>query len=250
MGLFDDRIAVVTGAANGLGEATALRLAAEGATLALLDREGPALAAVCDRIAAEGGRARGVVVDVLDRAAVADAFAEIAGHLGPVDVLVNNAGGSARERNREFWCSDPEVWDYVIDLNLKSAMFCARQVVPGMRDRGRGKIVNLGSGSYNAGDADIADYVAAKGGVVGFTRSLARELAPFGVNVNAVSPSTIMTRAAERAPEVMARALANVPMRRAGRPEDIANAIAFLASAQADYITGQVLVVDGGRTFN
>ena len=248
--LLKHKIAVVTGAANGLGLATARRFAKEGATLALLDLEKQALQEAHETLASEGTRVFSRVIDLLDRDAIVDSFREIANALGDVDILVNNAGGSARERNSEFWCSDPDVLEYVIDLNLITTMMCSRQVVPKMRERRGGKIVNFGSGSFDSGDALVADYVAAKGGVVGFARSLARELAPFGVNVNAVSPSTIMTRAAERSKAVMDRAMSAVPMERAGKPEDIANVVTFLASNQSDYITGQVILVNGGRTFN
>jgi acetoacetyl-CoA reductase/3-oxoacyl-[acyl-carrier protein] reductase len=189
-------------------------------------------------------------LDLTNRDQIVDAFARITRDLGAVDVLLNNVGQTARERSSEFWCSKPEVWDFVIGVSLKTTMMCSRQVVPAMRERKSGKIVNISSDSAIIGDTLAAEYAAAKAGVIGFTRSLARELASFQINVNAVCPGPINTRAMARIPkDMLDRAVAAVPMGRLGEPQDIADGVTFLASDQARYITGQVLVINGGRVF-
>lgn len=241
------RYAVVTGAAHGIGRASALRLAAEGYELALLDVEGDALSAVAADIARGGRVPRSFVADTRDEDRVRAVFAEIEA-AGPVDVLFNNVGQSAREKATEFWRSDPATWRFVWEVCVISTMHCARQVVPGMRERRRGRIINMSSDSALIGDAGLADYAAAKMGILGFTRALARELAPHGVTVNAVAPGAIRTRAHDRLPAAtVERIKASVPAGYVGEPEDVAHAVAFLASEGAHYITGQTLLIDGGR---
>jgi acetoacetyl-CoA reductase/3-oxoacyl-[acyl-carrier protein] reductase len=247
---FAGRLAAVTGAANGIGRATALRLAAEGANLALLDIEAEPLAAVADACGAQGVRALAIPADLTQEEAVADAFARIARESGgaPVDILFNNVGQSARERSRPFHESEPATWRFVLDVSLMTTMLVSRQVVPGMRERGRGRIVNMSTESAFYGDVGLVDYAAAKMGVIGFTRSLARELAPFRVNVNAVAPGAIRTRAHDRLPrEVIDKIRQSVPMGFVAEPEDVAGVVAFLASEDARYVTGQTLLIDGGR---
>jgi NAD(P)-dependent dehydrogenase (short-subunit alcohol dehydrogenase family) len=247
---FSGQVVAVTGSANGIGKATATRFARDGAALALIDVEADALEATADELRALGAKVLAIEASVVDRAAVAAAFEQIHRSLGPVDVLVNNAGQTARERATEFWCSDPEVWDFVIDLSLKGTLNCTRQVVPAMRERRSGRIVSLSSDAAIVGDARIADYAAAKAGVMGFSRSLARELGPFGVTVNFVCPGATRTRMIDRIPkELLESSMAAIPMGKMCEPDDIANAIVFLASDQARFITGQGLVVNGGRSF-
>ena len=243
-----DRIAVVTGAAQGIGRAGALRLAAAGADVALIDRDGSGIAETARQIRSAGRRSTEVVADCTDRAAVETAFAKIAGWAGRVDILFNNVGQSARERASEFWCSEPETWRFVLEVSLMSAMLCSRQVVAGMRQRRAGRIINMSSDTALLGDTGLADYAAAKAGVIGFTRSLARELAPFQVTVNAVCPGAIRTVAHDRLPaDVIDRVRDNVPLGWVAEPMDVAHAVAFLASNEARYITGHTLVIDGGR---
>lgn len=242
-----NRIAVVTGAGHGIGKAVAHALAAEGARVAAVDREADGL----DALVAEAG-SQGLSIDArccdLSRAGeIPSLFAGIVRDLGPVDILVNNVGQPARARATEFWCSEPDVWDFVIDISLKVTLRCTREVVPGMRERRRGRVINIASDVVFAGDAGLADYVAAKAGVVGFTKALATELAPFQINVNAVAPGPTQTRAA--ASPIFQQAARDIPLGRTGRPQDVANAVAFLAGAPSDYMTGQVLVVNGGRVF-
>jgi acetoacetyl-CoA reductase/3-oxoacyl-[acyl-carrier protein] reductase len=247
---FEGKIAVVTGGANGIGRASAIRFAQDGAKVAVLDIEEGPLGETAAAIKAVGGQSLAIACDLMDRAQIEKAFARIASEFGPVDILLNNVGQTARERATEFWCSDPAIWDFVIGVSLMTTLSCSRQVVPAMRERKAGKIVNIASDSPIAGDHGIADYAAAKAGVMGFTRSLARELAPFGVNVNAVCPGGTNTRGPKRLPkETYDRALAAIPMGRMCEPEDIANGVAFLASEDARFVTGQALVINGGRVF-
>lgn len=241
---FHDQRIAITGAANGIGRATALRFAAEGARLALLDIEGGPLEATAAECRAKGAQVTAHTADLTDRAAVEAAFAAI----GPLDILFNNVGQSARERSRQFHESDPDTWRFVLNVSLVSTMLVSRQVVPGMRERGAGRIINMSTESAFYGDVGMVDYAAAKMGVVGFTRSLARELAPFRVNVNAVAPGAIRTRAHDRLPrEVIDKVRNSVPMGFVAEPEDVAGVVAFLASDDSRYITGQTLLIDGGR---
>lgn len=243
-GRFQDRRLAITGAANGIGRATALRFAAEGAVLALLDIEAEPLAAAAEACRAQGATVATHVLDLTDEAAVTEAF----GRIGELDALFNNVGQSARERAREFWQSDPATWRFVLNVSLMTTMLVSRQVVPGMRARGAGRIVNMSTESAFYGDVGMVDYAAAKMGVIGFTRSLARELAPFRVNVNAVAPGAIRTRAHDRLPrEVIDKVRRSVPMGFVAEPEDVAGVVAFLMSDDARYITGQTLLIDGGR---
>jgi len=247
-GRLSGRIAVVTGAANGIGRASALRLASEGAHLAVVDREGEALHAVGAAIEELGREALAITADWTDAAAVELAFAAIRRRFGRIDILFNNVGQSARERATEFHLSEEATWRFVIEVSLLTTMRATRLAVEEMRARKSGRIVNMSTESAFYGDVGFADYAAAKMGVVGFTRSLARELAPYRINVNAVCPGAIRTRAHERLPgEVIDRVRTSVPMGYVAEPEDVAGVVAFLASDDARYITGQSILIDGGR---
>jgi NAD(P)-dependent dehydrogenase (short-subunit alcohol dehydrogenase family) len=247
-GRLSDRVAVISGAANGIGRASALRLAREGAHLVIVDREADPLGEVATAIEALGRQVLPITADWTDGAAVRDAFAATRRRFGRVDILFNNVGQSARERASEFYRSSEETWRFVIEISLLTTMRATREVVAEMRDRRSGRIVNMSTESAFYGDIGFADYAAAKMGVIGFTRSLARELAPFRVNVNAVCPGAIRTRAHDRLPkEVIDRVRSSVPMGYVAEPEDVASVVAFLASDDARYITGQSLLIDGGR---
>ena len=245
------KAAVVTGAANGIGRAIALRLAGEGARVGLLDIDGAGLASLMAEIKTLGGMALAIETDMLDRAAIADSFATTAQALGPVDILVNNVGQSARDKAAPFWEAGPDLADFLVRICLNTTMDACREVVPLMRERRWGRIVNIASDSAFIGSKSAAAYAAAKAGVLGFTRSLARELAEFGITANAVAPGYIRTRAMDQLPQTFVdKAIAETPLRRLGSPEDIAHAVAFFASDQAGFVTGQTLIVNGGRWMN
>jgi 3-oxoacyl-[acyl-carrier protein] reductase len=244
------RVAVVTGAARGLGAATALRLAADGLAVAVLDLEEGATAATVDAIAAAGGRALGVGADVADAAAVDAAVARVAAELGEPTVLVNNAG--ITRDNLLFRMSETD-WDAVMGVHLRGAFLMTRAVQRHMVAARWGRIVNLSSTSA-LGNRGQTNYATAKAGLQGFTKTLAIELGKFGITANCIAPGFIvseMTRAtAERLGEdwdayVAARA-AQIPVARAGRPEDIAHTVSFLVSEGAGFVSGQVLYVAGG----
>jgi NAD(P)-dependent dehydrogenase (short-subunit alcohol dehydrogenase family) len=247
-GRLSGRIALVSGGANGIGRASALRLAREGADLVVIDREGDPLGEVARAIEGLGRRVLPILADWTEAAAVREAFAATRRAFGRVDVLFNNVGQSARERASEFHLSEEQTWRFVVEVSLLATMRATREVVEEMRARGSGRIVNMSSESAFYGDVGFVDYAAAKMGVVGFTRSLARELAPFQVNVNVVCPGAIRTRAHDRLPkEVIDRVRSSVPMGYVAEPDDVAGVVAFLASDDARYVTGQSILIDGGR---
>lgn len=247
---FAGKIAVVTGAGNGIGRAAAIAYAQEGADVAILDREADALAETAEMVRALDVRALPLVGDLTDQQVVVDSFARIKRELGPVDILLNNIGQTARENYSEFWQAKPETLQFVVGVSLMTTLTCTRQVVEDMRERRSGKIVSISSDSAMNGDIGTVDYASAKAGVLGFTRSLARELGPFKVNVNAVCPGPTNTRAMQRIPkDAYERAKNMIPLGELSEPEDIANAVVFLSSDKARFITGQTLMVNGGRVF-
>jgi 2-hydroxycyclohexanecarboxyl-CoA dehydrogenase len=242
-----ERVALVTGAARGIGRAIAERLAADGHRVVVAD--------ILDHEAAEAARAidgLAVHLDVTDAASVNDAITKAERKLGPIDVLVNNAGW---DEFKPFLETDEPLWDRIIEINFKGCLRTCKRVAPGMVERGRGRVVNIGSDAARVGSSLEAVYSGAKGGVVAFSKTLAREVARYGVTVNVVCPgptdTALLARMADaggsaaRAREGLARA---VPLRRLAVPEDIAPAVAVLASDEAGYITGQTLSVSGGLT--
>jgi 3-oxoacyl-[acyl-carrier protein] reductase len=247
---FDGRVAIVTGAAQGIGAATALRLAAEGASVAVLDiteeRGGETVAAVT----AAGGKAVPVSCDVANSASVAEAVDRVAVALGPVEILVNNAGVT---RDNLLHKMTEEEWDLVVDVSLKGAFLMSQAAQRYMVEARYGKIVNLSSRSAR-GNRGQANYSAAKAGIQALTATMAIELGPYNINVNAVAPgyvATAMTAAAAARlgmePAEAARAMAEqTPLRRVAEPGDIASVIAFLASDDARHITGETIYVTGG----
>lgn len=242
---------MVTGAARGIGAATASRLAREGASVAVVDLEEKDCQETVDAVRAAGGTAIGIGCDVTQQDQVEGAVDRTVRELGALDILVNNAG--VLRDNLLFKMSD-EDWDTVMNTHLKGNFLCTRAAQRHMVERRYGKIVNLSSASA-LGNRGQANYSTAKAGLQGMTRTLAIELGPFNINVNAVAPGfveTAMTQAtAQRVgvefDDFKKAATEQIPLRRTGVPDDVANVIAFLVDDQASYVSGQVIYVDGGR---
>lgn len=244
----EGRVAMITGGANGIGRGCALRMAAEGAKLAIIDLEQDPLAALGDELAAAGAVVFTRAADCTDAAQVGDFVAAAEASLGPADILVNNVGQGARERKTSFLDSTEDVWRFVVEINLFTTMRFTRLLAPGMAARGYGRVINMSSESAVIGPVGSHDYAAAKAGIIGFTRAVARELAPRGVTVNAVCPGPVRTRALERsAGEEARKAVASIPAGFLGEPQDIAGMVTLLSSDEGRYITGQTILINGGR---
>jgi 2-hydroxycyclohexanecarboxyl-CoA dehydrogenase len=243
------KVAIVTGAAQGIGRAIAIRLANEGAKVALADIQLDSAEDAAAEIRRGGAAAIAVALDVtrLDQAiAAAD---RVESELGPIDILVNNAGWDVVQ---PFLESTPDLWDKVIAINFRGMLNCCKAVAPRMQSRGTGKIVSISSDAARVGSSGEAVYAGCKAAIIGFSKTLARELAANHINVNVVCPGptdTALLRNAmagrEKVLESMAR---GIPFRRLGQPEDLAGAVAFFASSDSDFVTGQVLSVSGGLT--
>ncbi|HEY0184571.1 MAG TPA: SDR family NAD(P)-dependent oxidoreductase [Rhodopila sp.] len=248
------KVAVVTGAALGIGAAVAERFAEEGATLALLDMDAERLQGTVERVSALGSAPSTFIGDVTDERAVDDAFAQIVAAHGRIDILVNNVGGS---RNAKLWDMTAADWDFTIRLNLRSAFLCTRAVLRTMMPQRSGAIVCMSSGSregtpWTALHSGGAAYSAAKAGIHGFIRDAAMELAEHGIRINAVAPGPIDTERTRAGFEALRTTSAYsphilVPMGRIGKPREIADAVLYLASDEASYVTGTTLPVAGGR---
>jgi acetoacetyl-CoA reductase/3-oxoacyl-[acyl-carrier protein] reductase len=248
----EGRSAIVTGGANGIGRGCALRLAAEGANVAIIDLDGEAVGAVGAEIRKLGVRAFAIAGDCCDSQIAAEFIAQAENTNGPADILINNVGQSAREKQGPFLTSEESTWRFVMEINLFTTMRFSRLVAPGMSVRKHGRIINMSSESAFVGGAGSHDYAAAKMAIIGFTRSLARQLAEYDITVNAICPGVTRTRAIENAVasghrDVVDRARAEVLLGRIGEPEDIAAMAALLASEEGRFITGQSILVNGGR---
>ncbi len=246
-----NKVALVTGGSRGIGHAICLRLAEEGAKVAVVDILEEEAAQTADAIKAKGGQALSVKTDVTQLDQVRVCVQRVTEIWGQVDILVNNAGWDKIE---PFIDSQPETWDRVIAINLKGPIHFCHAVIPQMAARSSGKIISISSDAGRVGSTGEAVYSACKAGVIGFSKTLARELARSKINVNVICPGPTDTALLKqvtsgdkgaRIIEAMTRA---VPFRRLGTPEEIANAVAFFASPDADFVTGQVLSVSGGLT--
>ena len=243
--MLENKVAVVTGAAKGIGRAIAFALASEGAMVIVNYRGSHSQAEeTVKEIEAAGGKAEAYPCDVAGGPAVEAFFSDILNRYGRVDILVNNAGVT---RDGLLMRMSDEDWDQVLDANLKGAFHCCKWAAKAMLKQKSGRIVNIASVSGVMGNAGQANYSASKAGLIGLTKSAARELSSRGITVNAVAPGFIETdMTAKLSDRVKEAATGQIPLGRFGNPEDIAAAVAFLASDQASYITGQVLCVDGG----
>jgi 2-hydroxycyclohexanecarboxyl-CoA dehydrogenase len=242
------RVAVVTGAASGIGLGVANRLAADDVAVALLDRDEAGVTQAADALSGEGRSAVGYAVDVADRGALERVFADVRQQLGPITILVTSAGIESFDAVADI---TPEKWDRILAVNLTGTFTCMQLAVPDMAAEGWGRIVTISSSSAQSGAPHMAHYVASKGGVIGLTKAFAREFAGQGITVNTIPPTIVDTPMARNAAgvgnvpsiDVMG---AMVPTGRAGTPDDIAATCAFLCSDEASYITGQLIGVNGG----
>jgi len=248
-----NRVALVTGGAQGIGKGIATTLGREGFRVAVADLNLAAAEETAKEISAAGGEAIAVAIDVTSLESVRSAVATVEREVGPVEVVVNNAGW---DDFMPFVKTDEAFWDKILDINYKGALRVIHAVVPGMMERGFGRVINIGSDAGRVGSSLEAVYSGAKGGIIAFTKTLAREVATKGVTANTVCPGPTDTPALRKfadgagddAEKVIAGMTRAVPMKRLGTPDDIGPAVAFFASDGAGFVTGQTLSVSGGLT--
>ena len=241
-----NQLAVVTGAASGIGRATAAAFTAAGARVVVADIDQAKGEEAAAALRAAGHMAEYLAVDMTDRASIEGFAARVLERCGTPDVIVNGAGWGA---TKPFWEGTPDFWDKLIELNFVGPMRLVKALLPQMMERGSGNIVNIASDAGRVGSMGETVYSGAKGGLIAFTKSLAREVARYNINVNCVCPGPTDTPLMAAVPDKVKDALIKaIPFRRLGQPQDIANAVVFFASDRASYITGQVLSVSGGLT--
>jgi 2-hydroxycyclohexanecarboxyl-CoA dehydrogenase len=243
------KVAIVTGAAQGIGRAIAMRLADEGAKVAIADIQENVAAQTASEIKSAGGHAFPVRLDVTNLDSALAAVEAAQRELGRIDILVNNAGWDKLE---PFVESTPETWDRVIGINFRGVLNCCKAVIPKMQARGGGKIVSIASDAGRVGSSGEAVYSGCKAAIIAFSKTIARELARNNINVNVVCPgpteTALLRGAMDQQPKLLDAMKRGIPMRRLGKAEDLAGAVAFFASADADYATGQVISISGGLT--
>jgi 3-oxoacyl-[acyl-carrier protein] reductase len=241
---FEGRVALVTGASQGIGHACALALAREGASVAVAARNQQKLEELVSEITAAGGKAAAFVIDVAEEEQVKSGIKAALAQFGKIDILVNNAGITRDQLVMRLKRAD---WDAVLNTNLTSAYLCIQQVIGSMLKQRWGRIINISSVFGQTGQAGQANYAASKAGLIGLTMAMAREVASRNITCNAIAPGFIETNmTAALSEEFKQNAVKSIPLGRVGTPNDIANAVCFLASEEASYITGHVLNVNGG----
>lgn len=240
----DGQFAVVTGAATGIGEAIAARLANAGANVCIADLDGTAASTASERI---GRGAQSLALDVTDAAAVERTIGALIERNPAIDILVNNAGLAGKAA--PVWEQTDEDWHKVMAVNLHGPFYLCRAVIPHMRARGYGRIVNIASVAGKEGNPNMAAYSASKAALIGLTKSIAKEVAGEGICINAVTPAVIRTKILEQlTPEQVDYMVARIPMKRTGEPEEVAAVVHFLASRDCSFVTGQCYDVSGGRS--
>jgi len=253
MGRLEGKVAIVTGASRGLGRIFCLKLAEEGAKIVAATQKNMAgLEETVKEIEAMGGTAIALQVDVTQEEDTLRMARETVEKFGRIDILVNNAAFYYGISRKPFYEIDPAEWDRVMEVNVKGPWLCTRAVFPYMKEQGQGSVINLSSEVFFTGSRNFVHYVASKGGVIGLTRSLAIELGPHGIRINAVAPGFTDTEASRLLVPDMEKKYdtSSTPLKRIEKPEDLAGAVAFLASDDSAFITGQTILVDGGRAMH
>jgi NAD(P)-dependent dehydrogenase (short-subunit alcohol dehydrogenase family) len=244
-----DKVAIVTGSAQGIGRIYALRLASEGARVVVTDMQDAQ--PVADEIAAKGGEALALRTDVADAKSVEEMARSAVARFGRIDILVNNAALFGVLQRRPFEQIPDEEWDRVMAVNVKGLFLCCREVLAPMKRQRKGRIINISSGTVLQGTPQFLHYVTSKGAVVALSRALAREVGEFGITVNTIAPGhTLSEVVRRRGPNADERAVATRAIRRSQVPEDLAGTVVFLASDDSEFITGQMIVVDGGSALH
>ena len=249
----EGKVVIVTGAARGIGKAYALALAKEGASVVISDIASDGANSTASEIHKTGGKALAVSGDVSNEADANRLAAETFKEYNRIDVLINNAGIYAGLKRRPFFEIDVQEWDKVMAVNVKGTWLCTKAVFPYMRDQKKGKIINISSGTFFSGAPNFAHYVSSKGAVVGFTRAICRELGQYNITINAIAPGFTKTEAntdAQEDQQYMSQMLKSRSLQRDQYPADLTGTVLFLCSADSDFMSGQTLIIDGGRTMH